>query len=125
MLRKRRSILLVDDELDIIKSVERWVEADGFNVYGFADPLQALEYFQNYSDGIDLVLSDIKMRKMNGHDFVKKVKAIRPETKVIFMTTIETDLPELSKTLPSVRIDGFMLKPGSLENLVDTIKKII
>ncbi|MGI8833876.1 MAG: response regulator [Nitrososphaeraceae archaeon] len=125
MLRKRRSILLVDDELDIIKSEKRWIEAAGFNVYGFADPLQALEYFQNYSDGIDLVLSDIRMRKMNGHDFVKKVKAIRPETKVIFMTALETDLPEVSSTLPSVRIDGFMLKPGSLESLVDTIKKII
>ena len=125
MLRKRRSILLVDDELDIIKSVERWVEAAGFNVYGFVDPIQALEYFQNYSDHIKLVLSDIRMQKMNGIEFVKKVKAIRPETKVIFMTAIETDLPELSNTLPSVRIDGFMLKPGSLESLVDTIKKII
>jgi uncharacterized protein HemX len=41
------------------------------------------------------------------------------------MTALETDLAELSKTLPSVRIDGLMLKPGSLENLVDTIKKII
>jgi DNA-binding NtrC family response regulator len=125
LLRKRRSILLVDDELDIIKSVKRWIEAAGFNVYGFADPLQALDYFQNYSDGIDLVLSDIRMRKMNGHDLVKKVKAIRPEIKVIFMTALETDLPEVSSTLPSVRIDGFMLKPGSLESLVDTIKKII
>ena len=125
MLRKRRSILLVDDELDIIKSVERWVEAAGFNVYGFVDPIQALKYFQNYSDHINLVLSDIRMQKMNGIEFVKKVKAIRPETKVIFMTAIETDLPELSNTLPSVRIDGFMLKPGSLEILVDTIKKII
>jgi DNA-binding NtrC family response regulator len=105
--------------------VERWVEAAGFKVYGFEDPIQALEYFQNYSDGIDLVLSDIRMRKMNGHEFVKKIKTIRPETKIIFMTALETDLPELSKTLPSVRIDGFMLKPGSLESLVDTIKKII
>jgi DNA-binding NtrC family response regulator len=125
LLRKRRSILLVDDELDIIKSVKRWIEAAGFNVYGFADPLQALEHFQNYSNGIDLVLSDIRMRKMNGHDFVKKVKTIRPETKVTFMTALETDLQEVSSTLPSVRIDGFMLKPGSLESLVDTIKKII
>ena len=65
------------------------------------------------------------MWKMNGHEFVKRIKAIRPETKIIFMTALETDLAELSKTLPSVRIDGFMLKPGSLENLVDTIKKII
>ena len=50
------------------------------NVYGFVDPIQALEYFQNYSDHIKIVLSDIRMQKMNGIEFVKKVKAIRPET---------------------------------------------
>jgi DNA-binding NtrC family response regulator len=72
LLRKRRSILLVDDELDIIKSVERWVEAAGFKVYGFVDPIQALKYFQNSSDHINLVLSDIRMQKMNGVEFVKK-----------------------------------------------------
>ena len=105
--------------------MERWVEAAGFEVYGFVDPIQALKYFQNYSDHINLVLSDIRMQKMNGIEFVKKVKSIRPETKVILMTAIETDLSELSKTLPSVKIDGFMLKPGSLESLVDTIKRII
>ena len=44
------------------------------NVYGFVDPIQALEYFQNYSDHIKLVLSDIRMQKMNGIEFVKKLR---------------------------------------------------
>jgi DNA-binding NarL/FixJ family response regulator len=86
--------------------------------------LEALEYFQNNSDDIDLVLSDIAMRKLNGYELVKKIKFIRPETKVVFMTALETDLPELSEILPSIKIDGFMLKPGRIESLVDTIKKI-
>ena len=124
MLPEGRSILLVDDELDIVNSVKRWLKADGFNVYGFTNPLQALEYFQNNYDKIDLVLSDIRMRKMNGYELVKKIKAIRPEIKVVFMTALETDLPELSRILPSIKIDGFMLKPGSIEKLVSDIKKI-
>jgi DNA-binding NtrC family response regulator len=119
-----RSILLVDDETDIVNSVKRWLQADGFKVYGFVNPLEALEYFQNNSDDIDLVLSDIAMRKLNGYELVKKIKFIRPETKVVFMTALETDLPELSEILPSIKIDGFMLKPGRIESLVDTIKKI-
>jgi DNA-binding NtrC family response regulator len=119
-----RSILLVDDETDIVNSVKRWLKADGFKVYGFVNPLEALEYFQNNSDDIDLVLSDIAMRKLNGYELVKKIKFIRPETKVVFMTALETDLPELSEILPSIKIDGFMLKPGRIESLVDTIKKI-
>jgi two-component system response regulator YesN len=87
--------------------------------------LQALEYFQNNYDKIDLVLSDIAMRKLNGYELVKKIKAIRPETKVIIMTAFETDHQELSEILPSIKIDGFMLKPGRIENLVSDIKKII
>jgi CheY-like chemotaxis protein len=125
LLPEGRSILLVDDELDIVNSVKRWLKADGFNVYGFTNPLQALEYFQNNYDKIDLVLSDIKMGKMNGYELVKKIKAIRPEIKVVFMTALETDLLELSKILPSINIDGFVSKPGSLEKLVSDIKKII
>ena len=123
MLRERRSILLVDDEQDIVNSVKRWLIADGFKVHGFADPLQALEYFQNNSGDIDLVLSDIRMQKMNGYELVKRIKAIRPETRVVFMTALEFN-EDMSKILPPIKIDGFMLKPGSLENLVNTIESI-
>ncbi len=65
------------------------------------------------------------MQKLNGYELVKRIKAIRPETKVVFMTALETDLLELSKILPSIKIDGFMLKPGHLENLVDTIESVL
>lgn len=122
---ERRSIILVDDERDIVNSVRRWLQADGFKVFGFADPLLALEYFQNNSNDIDLVLSDIRMRKMNGFELVKKIKAIKPETKIIFMTALETDHQELSEILPSLKIDGFISKPGRLENMVNIIQKII
>jgi CheY-like chemotaxis protein len=125
LLPGRHSVLLVDDELDIINTIKRWLQADGFRVYGFADPLQALQYFQNNCDQIDLVLADIRMQKMNGFELVKKIKAIRPETKVVFMTALETDHQELSKELPSIKIDGFVSKPGHLEKLVSDIKKII
>jgi CheY-like chemotaxis protein len=123
LLQERHTILLVDDERDIVNSVRRWLEADGFNVYGFADPVQALEYFQNNSNNVDLVLSDIRMRKLDGYELVKKIKAIRPQTKVVFMTALEFN-EELSKTLPSIKIDGFLLKTGSLENLVNAIKSV-
>ena len=123
MLRERHSILLVDDELDIVNSVKRWLKADGFNVHGFTNPLQALEYFQNNYDKIDLVLSDIRMPGMNGYELVKKIKAIRPEIKVVFMTALEFT-EDMSKILPSIKIDGFMLKPGRIESLVNTIKSI-
>jgi DNA-binding NarL/FixJ family response regulator len=67
----------------------------------------------------------LSLTEQHRYELVKRIKAIRPETKVIFMTALETDSLELSKILPSVKIDGFILKPGSLENLVNIIEKII
>jgi CheY-like chemotaxis protein len=64
------------------------------------------------------------MRKMDGYELVKRIKGIRSETKVVFMTALEIDLLELSKVLPSIKIDGFISKPGRLENLVNTIESI-
>jgi PleD family two-component response regulator len=58
--RGRGSILLVDNELDIINSIKRWLNAAGFMGHGFTDPLKALQYFEENYDEIDLVLSDIK-----------------------------------------------------------------
>jgi CheY-like chemotaxis protein len=124
LVSEAHSVLIVDDEVDIINSIKRWLESDGFKVHGIADPLRALEYFQNNSHDIDFVLSDIRMRKIDGRELVKRIKTIRPETKIIFMTALETDRFELSKTLPSIKIDGFMTKPGSLENLANDLKKI-
>jgi DNA-binding NarL/FixJ family response regulator len=85
--------------------------------------MHALEYFQINYDKIDLVLSDIRMPGMNGYELVKKIKAIRPEIKVVFMTALEFT-EDMSKILPSIKIDGFMLKPGRIESLVNTIRSI-
>ena len=41
------------------------------------------------------------------------------------MTALETDHLELSKILPSVKIDGLISKPGRLENMVNIIQKVI
>ncbi len=125
MIPGRCSILLVDDEVDIVNTIRRWLQADGFKVNGFTNPLQALEYFRKFSNDIDVVLTDIRMQKMGGYELVKKIKAIRPETKVILMTALDTDPQDLPKVLSPIKIDGFVSKSGSLENMVNTIQRII
>ena len=62
MPRGRGSILLVDNELDIINSIKRWLKAAGLTGHGFTDPLKALQYFEENYDDIDLVQYDLKLR---------------------------------------------------------------
>jgi two-component SAPR family response regulator len=86
-----KSIVVVDDERDIANQIKRSLESiDGLKVYTFTDPFAALEYFNSgCKDHHDLVISDIKMPGMNGYEFVKQVKKIHPQVKVILMSSFE------------------------------------
>jgi two-component SAPR family response regulator len=57
------------------------------------------------------------MPQMNGFEFIKKVKEIKPKVKVFFMTAFEINDIEFRRVLPSTRIDEFIQKPILLERL--------
>jgi CheY-like chemotaxis protein len=74
------SILIVDDNFDIVRLMERGLEY-GFNVSAFTDPVRALEDFKVNRKDCSLILSDIIMPGMNGYEFVKKAKEIDKQVK--------------------------------------------
>jgi len=64
-------MLLLDDDFDITTVLKQGLEKRGFQVFGFTDPLLALEHFQLNSGQYGLVVSDLRMPAMNGYEFVK------------------------------------------------------
>jgi CheY-like chemotaxis protein len=60
MLSGNQTILVVDDERDIVESVKLWLEKRGLNVHEFSDPLLALEYFKNNASSISVASMDQK-----------------------------------------------------------------
>mgnify|MGYP003296143898 CR=1 FL=1 len=121
----QNSILVVDDEFDIVTLIRRSLQNHGFNTLGFTDPLIALEQFQNNSKSFAMVISDIRMPSMNGYEFIRKIKAIHPTIKTILISAFEINTNEFSKVMPSVKIDGFISKPISLKELVSIVEKIL
>jgi len=111
----RINILVVDDDPDIV-SIPGLMR-QGFNPATFTDPNLALEHFELNRKNYDLVISDIRMPTMNGFEFIKKVKRLKPKVKVFFMTAFEIDNDEWSNVLPSVKIDEFIQKPFTLEKI--------
>jgi response regulator RpfG family c-di-GMP phosphodiesterase len=94
-------------------------------VFGFTEPTLALEHFRlNYKE-YGLVISDLRMPEINGYEFIKKVKAIKPEVKVFLMTAFDINDIELRRFLPSVKINEFIQKPVSMNYLTIVIKKYI
>jgi CheY-like chemotaxis protein len=67
-------LLVVDDDYDIASLIKIGLEKNGLSVSPFTDPTLALEEFSKKSSDYELVISDIRMPEMNGHEFVKQVK---------------------------------------------------
>lgn len=78
------SILLVDDEQNILKTVSIALEASGYSVRAFLNPLQALEAMRN--ERFDIGLFDLKMEPVDGIGLLREARALLPEMTVVLMT---------------------------------------
>ncbi len=84
--REGASILLVEDD-EIMRGLTRQVlEEHGYRVVEADDGKSALEWAQSHSDPIDLLLTDVVMRRMSGPELVDRLGASHPTLKVVFMS---------------------------------------
>jgi response regulator RpfG family c-di-GMP phosphodiesterase len=116
---KNGSILVLDDEFDIVNPIKQSMGKIGLHVYAFTDPFLALEHFRINCKNYNLVISDIRMPAMNGFEFIRKVKEIDPSSsvKIFLMSAFEIRDYEFSNILPNPKIDGFIQKPVSLKKI--------
>ena len=119
------SILVLDDDFDINNIIKLALQNHGYNVFGFTDPVLALEHFKSNHSTYSLVLSDLRMPVMNGFEFVRQVKRINPKTKALLMTAFEINETEFTRVLPKPKIDGFIQKPISMRKLNGIIDKYV
>ena len=117
---KKKRILLVDDEHDITFSLRIGLENNGFAVDIFNDPEEALS---NFKAGLyDLLLIDIKMPKMNGFELYQEIEKMDNKAKVCFITAFEVYYNSLRELFPTVKVDCYIKKPVTTDELVQRIK---
>ena len=80
----RLSVLIVDDEEDILNILKFILTKEGYQVDTALDGKQALQLFKKGS--YDIVLTDLRMPEMDGIELLQRIKEIRPETEVLIMT---------------------------------------
>ena len=121
--KKSLSVLLVDDEADIIKILQLILKKHDVIVSAFTDPTKALSHFESNMEQYRVVVSDIKMREMNGFEFTSQVKRLSPGIRVLLMTAFDINKEDLENGMKEVEIDGFIRKPFALENFAHMIKR--
>ena len=78
--------MILDDESDIVYIFKKALELAGYRVFAFTDPDLALEHLQANAESYGLIISDIRMPKMDGREFVEKVRTFAPNINIILMS---------------------------------------
>jgi DNA-binding response OmpR family regulator len=105
------TVLVVDDEPVIRELVAGLLEEEGYVVQQATDGMEALTAIED--DGIDVVLSDVRMPRLDGAALVRRLRMGGHTVPVVLMSAIYADVD-----LPGVR---FLPKPFALEHLLDAI----
>jgi len=82
----QETILLVEDEKNLRDLGRQYLEKQGYTVLDAADGASALQVSGSYPGPIHLLLTDVIMPGMNGRELAQRITALRPETKVLYMS---------------------------------------
>lgn len=118
-----KKILIVDDEANIVLSLEFLMEKAGYMVYVARNGEEALEAVDEVKP--DLILLDIMMPKVNGFDVCQQIRA-NPDyqdIKIIMLTAKGREV-EITKGM-SLGADSYIIKPFSTRELILEVQRVL
>jgi len=105
---RQRSLLLVDDEQNIVASLKRLLRRDNYQIHTAASGQEGLDVLARHT--IDVIVSDQRMPGMIGADFLRKAKQLYPET-IRIMLSGYTELQSVTDAVNEGAIYKFLTKP--------------
>lgn len=115
-----RTLLLVDDEPNILTSLQRVLRRDGYRIMACDDPFKALDVLAE--DRVDVILADQRMPGMSGVEFLRRAKTLHPETVRIVLSGY-IDLQFITDAINEGAIYKFLTKPWDDEQLREQVRE--
>ena len=113
--------MVVDDEIDNSRVIMRGLEANGYSVDTFDDPVHALSNFR--PGRYNLILLDIKLPNMSGLELYARIAKIDGNANVCFLTASEPYYEQIKSNYPALDVQKcFLRKPIGLKNLLKQIE---
>ncbi|MDD4894616.1 MAG: response regulator [Candidatus Omnitrophica bacterium] len=119
-----KTIMLVDDELDLLKVTSFRLKRAGYEVVTAVDGQAALDLLKGNKP--DLVLLDVHLPIIDGYEVCKRMKENEElkQIPVIFFSATSSAQKIEAKT-KELNAQGYLIKPFEAENLINIIKKLI
>ena len=120
---RMETILVVDDEA-LVRSLARDILLDaGYRVLEAEDGEQALRIAEEHPGAIHVLLTDVVMPGLNGKELAARVAALRPDTRMIFMSGRAAEvIGEAGVLIP---VDTFLAKPFTVDRLLNKVRERI
>jgi two-component system response regulator ChvI len=115
-----QTIALVDDDRNILTSIQIALEAEGFAVRTYTDGAEALRGLT--ASPVDLAILDIKMPRMDGMELLERLRR-QSELPVIFLTSKDDEVDELMGL--RMGADDYIKKPFSQRLLIERIRALL
>jgi DNA-binding response OmpR family regulator len=121
----KNSILICDDEPDIVSLVQRFLQLDGFKTVTCSNGKEALKYLEEKFGEIVLILLDVMMPGMSGFEVLRTIKSkdTYKDIKVILFTV--KSFKEDKEKGNDLGADGYITKPFSGNELRDYVKNVL
>jgi two-component system cell cycle sensor histidine kinase/response regulator CckA len=123
LLRGSETILLVEDEEEVRKLAVRVLERQGYKVLAARDGDEALLICERHQDPIHLMLTDVVMPGMNGHELAERLEPLHPRMKVLYMSGYTDN----AIVLHGVLVEGvnYIQKPFTVDALTKKVREVL
>jgi PAS domain S-box-containing protein len=117
------TVLVVEDEQNMLNVLERILLQHGYKVLKATDGEKALEIYRCHYQAIDVVLLDIGLPKISGHDVLLEIKNENPDVKIIVASGYLE--PELKAQVDLAGVNHFLHKPYMLDEVVKVVQSVM
>ena len=118
MKDRKFNLLIVDDEIMVIRAIMRVLDQSIFNIYYTIDPNKALDIIEK--NLLDVIVSDQRMPNMTGLELLKRAKEIQPSAIRILMSGY-SDIEIVIAAINEGRIYQYITKPWDNDKLISVI----
>jgi DNA-binding response OmpR family regulator len=117
----QQTILLLEDDLQLSDTIKQFLSFKGYEVLSAYDGIQAEELL--YEKHIDLILLDVKVPRINGFEFLKKLREDGKEVPAIFITSLNS-VEDVEKGF-ACGCDDYIRKPFALKELLVRVESLL
>lgn len=110
------TILVVDDEPEIVKVIETVLRQNGWNVVTASDGLEGVATFLHHSGEIRAVITDMVMPNLDGIGLIRSIRKLAPDLTILVSSGYSNE--QSREALREMRVDGFLQKPFSARQII-------